>query len=438
MDHDRRVRGRLGGPLRREPPRRSARRRPRRARVRHVRDRHVRDALLVRVRQPDALGADLRRHRGRVALRPARRRAAADLPLSVPRVRGVVARAPFPRRAGVHMGSRYVPVRRLPDHGRDRRLAGKPARPRGRDRGGARTRSGDAARRARAPCRRPRGGEPLRPRARVVARPRPGVQRVHPRAAAARGVRTRDARARGEGARGGDGRRGPRHRPRLPAGVGPARRGLRARAGARGEARLPRVDPPAHVSRRGGPAQAGPAEPRPCAAASRAAHDRDARPRPRRGRRVLACGGRARLAARQARRDCGSEHPGVRGGAQHGRRAAATVRFACGLRLARVARAAQSDGGSDRRSAHAAGTVARADAGPARVVPRADRQRDVASRAADRRRARHLADRGGDVQLHLQRRRPRRAAARRRRRGWARPGRGAADHGRGDAAARAR
>ena len=47
--------------------------------------------------------------------------------------------------------------------------------------------------------------------------------------------------------------------------------------------------------------------------------------------------------------------------------------------------------------------------GAARIVPRADRRRDEPARGADRRRPRHVADRGRHVQLPLRRRRRRRA-----------------------------
>ena len=46
------------------------------------------------------------------------------------------------------------------------------------------------------------------------------------------------------------------------------------------------------------------------------------------------------------------------------------------LRLARLTRAAQPDGGGDRRGAHAAAALARAAAGAAGGVPGADRRRD--------------------------------------------------------------
>ena len=88
--------------------------------------------------------------------------------------------------------------------------------------------------------------------------------------------------------------------------------------------------------------------------------DRDDLALARRGRRVHAGRGRARLAARPPRRDRGAEHPRLRGRAADGRGAAPALGAARRLRLARLARAAQPDGGRDRRRAHAAGPLARA------------------------------------------------------------------------------
>ena len=105
------------------------------------------------------------------------------------------------------------------------------------------------------------------------------------------------------------------------------------------------------------------------------------------------------------------------------------------LRLARLARAPQPDGGRDRLRPHAAGALARAEAGAARGVPRRDRGRDDAARGARRRRARHLADRGRHLRLPLRRRRPGRGSARLGRRRRDRPGRGASVDGAADRAA---
>ena len=57
-----------------------------------------------------------------------------------------------------------------------------------------------------------------------------------------------------------------------------------------------------------------------------------------------------------------AEHPRLRGGAHDRRGAAPPVGAARGLRLARLARAAQPDGGGDRLRADAAAALARADA----------------------------------------------------------------------------
>ncbi len=109
------------------------------------------------------------------------------------------------------------------------------------------------------------------------------------------------------------------------------------------------------------------------------------------------------------------------------------------LRLARVARAAQPDGRRDRCGADAAGPLARAHGGAAGDVPDADRERDEPAGDARRRRARHVADRGGDVQLHVRRGRPDAPHRRRRRDRRGRPGRGARALDRdGPAAARPR
>ncbi len=73
---------------------------------------------------------------------------------------------------------------------------------------------------------------------------------------------------------------------------------------------------------------------------------------------------------------------------------------------------AQPDGGRDRGLADAAGAVASSHRRAAGVVPRAHRRRDDAARGSRRRRPRHVATRGGDVQLPLRgcrRRRARRA-----------------------------
>ena len=123
---------------------------------------------------------------------------------------------------------------------------------------------------------------------------------------------------------------------------------------------------------------------------------------------------RARRPARPPRRHGRPEHPRVRGRTPTGRRARAAFGAARGLRVARLPRAAQPDGGCDRCVADVAGAVAPAERRAAGVVPRAHRRRDDAARGPRRRRPRHLAPRGGDVQLPLRGRRPRGDRARRR------------------------
>ena len=146
--------------------------------------------------------------------------------------------------------------------------------------------------------------------------------------------------------------------------------------------------------------------------------------------RVQRARGRARQPARAARRLGRPEHPRVRQRAPHRRRATAPVGAARRLRLAGLARAAQPDGGGDRRLADPAGALARAAAGPASGVPGVDRRRDFSPRRADRRRARHLSDRGRHLQLPFRRRRPRDDRPRHGRVGVDRPGRGADRGGR--------
>ena len=96
------------------------------------------------------------------------------------------------------------------------------------------------------------------------------------------------------------------------------------------------------------------------------------------------------------------------------RRAAPAVGAPGRLRLARLARAAQPDGGRDRRRPDARGALARAQRRPARGVPRPDRRRDEPAGDADRRRPRHVADRGGDLLVPIRRgrRRPSSSATR--------------------------
>ena len=393
--------------------------------VRHGGDRRLRAPLLVRVRKPDAVGAHLPGRRGGASLRAARRCRRAALPAPDARLPRVVARGPL-RPARVQLGPRELPVRDPAADRLDRRLARCPAPAGGRGRDGAGGRGRAAARPAR-PARRPaRGGGPLREGARLVARPRRGVRRVHPRAPRARAVRPDRDRPRGGERRARDGDRRRRVLRRVPARQPPADRRLAPRAGAPGRDDLPRRHARVALLRGERARAARPALPRGRAAARRRAGDRDDLGRPQGAALVHAGGGRAALAARPLRRDRRREHPRLRRGAHDGRGAAAPLRAARRLRLARLARAAEPDGDGDRLRADAAAALARAEARAARVVPRTDRGRDEPARDAGRRRARHLAHRGRDVQLHVRRRRPRRAAARRRRRCRGRAGRGAA------------
>ena len=77
-----------------------------------------------------------------------------------------------------------------------------------------------------------------------------------------------------------------------------------------------------------------------------------------RSRRVQRGRGRARLAARTPRRDRGAEHPRLRGRAQACGGARPAFGAPCRLRLARLPRAAQPDGGGDRGGTDAAGSLA--------------------------------------------------------------------------------
>ena len=211
--------------------RRCCRRRRRLAGLRHGGDRRVRRRLQLRVRQPDALGVDLRRRRGRTAL-GARSAASCCRSLLVPCYsRSTSGGVRTLRPAGLHARPRHVPVRRPAADRADRRLARAAARRRGAHGARARRRGGAPARRARPARRRARGGEPLCPRARLVARDRAGVRRVHPRGARPRRrstgiaiVLVEDGDARDD--RGRRARRGRRSSRR----VGGAARGLGARA----------------------------------------------------------------------------------------------------------------------------------------------------------------------------------------------------------------
>ena len=242
------------------------------------------------------------------------------------------------------------------------RLVDTGARPGARRRGACR--GGRAApRRARTTHRRPRGHEPRCPRARLLARPRRGVCGLRPGAARPSAIRpSGDPARRGEQRpRDGDRRDCGRGVP-LPRDHDP-RRGVDSRAGDRpGLHDLPggHFRPP--VSRRGAPARARGQVARARAAAARVAGDRRARDLPQRARGLPRRGDRARNAARPARRQRGAEPARLRGRASHRGRASPPVRTARGLRLTRLARAAEPDGGGDRLRADAAGAVARAPA----------------------------------------------------------------------------
>ena len=178
-------------------------------------------------------------------------------------------------------------------------------------------------------------------------------RRLHSRVARAGGLRPGDDRARRGRPRRGSGGGGARHRRRLPAGLGAPRARLGARGGARGLACLQADAGCGAVSRGRGPARPRPAQPRARAAAGRAAHDRDARARAHRGGCVLPGGAGARRAARTAGGDGGSEHPGLRRGANDRGGAAPALGAPRRLRLARLPRAAEPDGGCHRRGADA-------------------------------------------------------------------------------------
>ena len=101
----------------------------------------------------------------------------------------------------------------------------------------------------------------------------------------------------------------------------------------------------------------------------------------------------------------GAEHSRVRERTANRRGAAPAVGAACGLRLARLPRDAQPDGRRDRRGTDASAPLARVAGRAAGGVPRPDRGRDGEAGGADRRRARHVADRRRNLQLPLRRRR---------------------------------
>src|SRR5215208_4558929 len=253
----------------------------------------------------------------------------------------------------------------------------------------------------------------LRLVAQLLAPAGAGLRRLHPRGARAAPVRPGGDRAqrggKGPGDGSGGGGRGGGTATRLGAADS---RNAAGGAPAHEPDHLPARHGGGRFPRGGGVPRAGAALPARDAAASGGAYDRDALARPARAGVVHGRGDRAGGSARPARGERRTEHPGLRGRAQDRRGAAAPVGSARGLRLARLARASDSDGGGDRLGPHTAAALARALARPARVVPRADRERDGQAGDADQRRAGHLAHRGGNLQLPLQRRRRRAARAR--------------------------
>ena len=193
------------------------------------------------------------------------------------------------------------------------------------------------------------------------------------------------------------------------------------------------------VSRRGCVRLARPSLPAGGAAAARRPQRGHDLARTRRARLVQRGRDRARLHPRPVHRQRGAEHPRVRGRARDRRGAPQALGFARRLRVARLTRATEPHGRSDRLGDNASRALARALAGPARVLPGADRARDEAPRGSRRGRPRHLPDRVGQLQLLVRGRRRRRADPRIRGARGERPGRGGDPPARGRAVtARAR
>ena len=172
--------------------------------------------------------------------------------------------------APVMAGFEWVRERRFEPHTLPRRLRHAPARARGADRPDrrlvdaaaarpdqgrrdARGRCRAVARPARPPRGRARGRQPLRPRAELVARARPGLRRLHPRGARAAALRPDRDRAERERRRAGDGRRRRRRGRGAAARLGPAGPRDAARGSAADEPdRLPARHEQRRLSR-GGP-----------------------------------------------------------------------------------------------------------------------------------------------------------------------------------------
>ena len=197
----------------------------------------------------------------------------------------------------------------------------------------------------------------------VVARARPGLRRVHPRAGGPARVRPRRDRPRRGRQRARHGRRRRRRRRRVFPPGSRCRRGLAAR-GRRSRRRRP------IYRARPAPSRATPRSTR-CRALGLRARS------PRRCSRARARSGCSRSSGASRTRSRADEvelvgllgrlvgerrpeHPRLRGRAPHGRGAAAALGAARGLRLARLARAPQPDGGRDRLGADAAAALARA------------------------------------------------------------------------------
>ena len=194
---------------------------------------------------------------------------------------------------------------------------------RSRARGG----SGRAPRPARPPGRSPRRHESLRASARVVARDRGGVCRVHPRAARRDPVRPDGDRLGRRRLGAGDRGCGCRGRKSLSSGHAAARDRLAAPG--RDEARtghLPRGHARPEVSRGGGIRRARPSLPPGGAAVRRAAERGHDLARPRAAELLHAGRDRVRLAARPLPRQHGAEHPRLRGRAARPSRSSAASR----------------------------------------------------------------------------------------------------------------
>ena len=315
------------------------------------------ESSYVRVREPDALGCSVRRRGGRVALGFV---GSALIAVAVLPILALVFEKWRAHRFGPHAShgtARHVSRRGRRPAGGCRRVAracGSGPRRESACRGPPRRRR---SRRDRAAGRPPRRDEPLRPRPRVLARAAGGVRRVLARAAGGAPVRPGGAHPRGGG---GD--------PRVLAAAGTAaerscRRSAssahRSRARLDGETiyrediadgRTPRRTTP---RRCGTPlARARSLGSRPIGCSRSLAPTRTPSARRRSSSSTLL----GRLVAPRCRTS--ARTPPRR----HRRRAASPLDAARGLRLARLARAAQPDGRRHRRRTHLARALARAPA----------------------------------------------------------------------------